>query len=592
MASLALLAACGQRGELLGTARGGAGGAGAPSDAITPQRLRSELRDSPLGVQTATPRLSWELAAGGSARGLSQTGYEVLVATSPDLLAVGKGDLLATGVVASAEQRLVYAGKSLGSLAHAYWKVRVRDQSGAMSAWSAVAEFTVGLLAVGLVGAVDHQRRRVERCRFSGRTSPSTGRSGGRCSPSAGSGSTRCASTARNASKAVMEPAWTNYAKSCDYVMYDVTSSVVQGRTLWGAAGKRDVQRTAHHPIHEVQRFVRRAQGDLRLALDYVDGTSTTVARDTSWKTAPGPSPSRTSTAVRTSMPERSPRLGQGRVRRVGLGKRDRRRGGCAGAGGRRRAPGEGDADVCADERDPAECRDLRLRSRPELLGLAAAGRPGAGGRLRDDADGRASHQRRSREPEELGLTCIFHVHLEGRRSRELAPALCVYGVSIRAGRRGGPGAQAASFPGRPQITGVSGQFIYSSAETVGQFSSSDPDLMRIHALVLAAFHSNLQSVLTDCPQLEKLGWLESRHLLAAGIMFNHDVASFYEKVIDDTRDAQTSSGLVPDIAPEYTTLAGLIAILRSGAAPTSSTRGRCTRCTATSSRWSPTTPT
>ena len=97
------------------------GGTGAPpSDAsvvpgamTTPERLRCELRDSPLGIQTATPRLSWELAAGGSARGLSQTAYEVLMATSPDMLAMGQGDLLATGIVASSEQRLVYGASRL-----------------------------------------------------------------------------------------------------------------------------------------------------------------------------------------------------------------------------------------------------------------------------------------------------------------------------------------------------------------------------------------------------------------------------------------------------------------------------------------------
>src|SRR5438270_13642168 len=56
VAPLALLAACGQRGELLGTTTAG-------TAVVVPQRLRSELRDSPLGIQTATPRLSWELAA-------------------------------------------------------------------------------------------------------------------------------------------------------------------------------------------------------------------------------------------------------------------------------------------------------------------------------------------------------------------------------------------------------------------------------------------------------------------------------------------------------------------------------------------------
>ncbi|MES1165769.1 MAG: family 78 glycoside hydrolase catalytic domain, partial [Verrucomicrobiota bacterium] len=119
------------------------------------------------------------------------------------------------------------------------------------------------------------------------------------------------------------------------------------------------------------------------------------------------------------------------------------------------------------------------------------------------------------------------------------------------------PAAQAASFPARPQITALTGQAISASAETVGQFSSSDADLNHIHALILAAFRSNLQNVLTDCPHREKLGWLETAHLLATGIMYNFDVAAFYEKIIRDMRDGQTTDGLIPDIAPEMTVFAG-----------------------------------
>jgi hypothetical protein len=66
-----------------------------------------------------------------------------------------------------------------------------------------------------------------------------------------------------------------------------------------------------------------------------------------------------------------------------------------------------------------------------------------------------------------------------------------------------------------------------------------------------------LQSVLTDCPHREKLGWLEVSHLLGRGIMFNHRTPAFYAKVSQDMREAQLENGLVPDIAPEYTVFSG-----------------------------------
>ena len=74
----------------------------------------------------------------------------------------------------------------------------------------------------------------------------------------------------------------------------------------------------------------------------------------------------------------------------------------------------------------------------------------------------------------------------------------------------------------------------------------------RIHGLILAAVASNTQSVLTDCPHREKLGWLEQTHLLGKSLMYNYDLSQVYEKIAYDMQDTQLVNGLVPDIAPEY----------------------------------------
>jgi len=101
----------------------------------SPLRLRCELQDAPLGIQTATPRLAWSFSPPTARRaGLTSRPTEVLVASSPDKLAAGQGDLLSTGSVTSTESSLVYSGQALGSWTHAYWQVRVRDQAGRLSA--------------------------------------------------------------------------------------------------------------------------------------------------------------------------------------------------------------------------------------------------------------------------------------------------------------------------------------------------------------------------------------------------------------------------------------------------------------------------
>jgi len=107
------------------------------------------------------------------------------------------------------------------------------------------------------------------------------------------------------------------------------------------------------------------------------------------------------------------------------------------------------------------------------------------------------------------------------------------------------------------EIRSVAGEFVHSSAPVTGEFSCSKDLFNRIHRLILAAIESNMQSVLTDCPHREKLGWLEESHLLGSSVMYNYDVSRLYRKIANDIAQSQTADGLVPDIAPEYAVFAG-----------------------------------
>jgi len=108
-----------------------------------------------------------------------------------------------------------------------------------------------------------------------------------------------------------------------------------------------------------------------------------------------------------------------------------------------------------------------------------------------------------------------------------------------------------------PVVVKIAGRFLHDAFAVDGQFTSSSDLLNRIHTLIDRAILSNSVSVLTDCPTREKLGWLEQTHLAGASIMYNYDVSTLYAKMAADMRDAQTADGLVPDIAPEFTTFPG-----------------------------------
>ena len=118
------------------------------------------------------------------------------------------------------------------------------------------------------------------------------------------------------------------------------------------------------------------------------------------------------------------------------------------------------------------------------------------------------------------------------------------------------------------QITCFLSYFVTSSAENTGSFRCTDERLNRIYGLILKAIESNLNHSHTDCPTIEKLGWLEPNHLMARAVMYNKDVDALWDKIAMDMRDAQYGeserdvddgafpheykSGLVPSIAPRY----------------------------------------
>ena len=108
--------------------------------------LRCEDLHNPLGIDATHPRLSWILNSGK--RGQRQTAYQVIVASSEAKLKAVQGDLWDTGKVESDSSiQLPYAGHPLESHAQCFWKVRIWDKDGNVSAWSKPALWTMGILA-------------------------------------------------------------------------------------------------------------------------------------------------------------------------------------------------------------------------------------------------------------------------------------------------------------------------------------------------------------------------------------------------------------------------------------------------------------
>jgi alpha-L-rhamnosidase len=98
----------------------------------------------PLVIERDAARFTWRSADGG--RGARQTAYQIRVASSPEGLAAGKGDWWDSGKIDSDRSASVeYAGKPLPPATRFWWRVRVWDQTGKPSPYSAPAFFDTGL---------------------------------------------------------------------------------------------------------------------------------------------------------------------------------------------------------------------------------------------------------------------------------------------------------------------------------------------------------------------------------------------------------------------------------------------------------------
>jgi alpha-L-rhamnosidase len=111
--------------------------------ALQPVDLRCALRVNPLGIGDSNPRLSWRLQSDGSLRGETESAYEIRVGS-----VAGLADLWDSGkVMSGASVDVLYAGAPLASGKKCFWQVRVYDGSNNVSPWSAMANWSMGLLA-------------------------------------------------------------------------------------------------------------------------------------------------------------------------------------------------------------------------------------------------------------------------------------------------------------------------------------------------------------------------------------------------------------------------------------------------------------
>jgi len=540
--------------------------------------LQCEYRVNPLGLNVPQPRLSWLLES--SERGQRQTAYQVLAATSLDLLSRGEADLWDSGKVLSGESvHVVYGGQSLRAGQRAYWKVRAWDREDRPSAESAAAWWEMGLLMPSDWGATWITRRRneplSEQKMFEDDPAPLFRKEfqiGKKISRArvyvSGLGYYELRLNGQRVGDHVLDPGWTTYAKRVLYSTYDVTDQLRQGRNalgvmlgngwfnplplrLWGAINPRD-SLTIGEPRAIVQ-----------LVADFTDGTSQTIVTDETWKVGNGP-------ILRNSV-----YLGEvydARKEQPGWDKpgfEESRWQPAVSASG---SLGPLHAQDAPPIRVTRVLQPLKLTEPKQGVYIFDLGQNFAGWvRLR--MQGPAGTRVKLRYGELVypdgtlnGMTSVCGqikqggpgYRYDGNGAPKTAWQMDEYilkggGEEVYTPRftfHGFRYVEVTGYPGKSTLASLEGLRLNSDVPVAGSFLCSNERINRIQQMVLWTELSNLFSVESDCPHREKFGY--GGDIVAAGEMaiFNFGMSRFYAKAVQDLADAVRPNGGFTETAP------------------------------------------
>jgi len=270
---------------------------GAMSDDIpTPMSLSTEYEQNPnnLAPSDEQPRLSWRLS--NERRGITQTGYQVRVATSAELLNAGEADVWDSGRVESSSSTTVEPDLTeLSPDTTYYWTVRVWGDDGAVSDWSDPAQFTTALpdddthwdgewigvpenddddlspqlrTEVELDGEIQSARAHVVSVGY-GELYINGDRVGDE----------------------QLNPAWTEYEKTTLYTTYDVGDVLASGDNAFGVwLGRGWYSLEASDTAWYVQwEEVGPPSALVQINVTYADGRTETIVSDSSWTTTASP---------------------------------------------------------------------------------------------------------------------------------------------------------------------------------------------------------------------------------------------------------------------------------------------------------------
>ncbi len=523
-------------------------------------RLRCEFLQDPLGIDITQPRLSWEITAPG--RGVMQTAYQVMVASSKENLEKGDYDLWNSGkIISDSSVNVKYAGSPLTSRMRCYWKVNVWLNDRKDSLVSEKAHWSMGLLNVsdwsakwtGLDSAFSWEDPHAVHTRLSARYFRKDFSAEKKIKKAvvyiSGLGIYQLYLDGEKIGKEELSPDPTQYNDRVFYNTFDVTKNISEGKNTIGVIlgnGRFFTMRWGPKGIPPIMNFGY-PKMLVQLEITHEDGSVQKIVSDSTWKvTAHGP-------VIANN--EYDGEDYNATLEMPGWSK-----------------PGFDDSHWLQAQSVSAPCDTVEAQMDP-LITVMDSLKPKSVTKMPDGkylvdmgqnmvgwaririGDGKKGDTVTMRFAERLNPDSVLY-------TANLRSAEATDHYIMKSGKQvwephftyhGFRYVEVSGYPGELTPSDIQGRVVYDNLPTTGHFETSDSVVNQVYHNAYWGIRSNYRGMPTDCPQRdERMGWLGDRAVGSYGESFIFDNNTLYAKWLQDIQDAQLSDGSVPDVAPTY----------------------------------------